>query len=135
MLTQFTRDNGGTVILPCSHRAPGTPRRGVEYKHLVFAEGPAGSVVFFNDSVWHGGGANVTKDKHRIGLGIAYFPNWLDPGTTNWHLMRRSVRDRMPPLVRRMNKHVVEDTGETIDARHYDRWVAVPNEVSSSVPT
>jgi ectoine hydroxylase-related dioxygenase (phytanoyl-CoA dioxygenase family) len=131
MLTEFTRENGGTVLLPCSQRAPTTPRKEVQYKHLVYAEGPPGSVVFFNDSTWHGGGANVTADKHRIGLGIAYFPSWLDPGTTNWRLMRRSVCDRMPPLVQQMNKHVVEDDVEMTDARNYDRWIAAPKSIAS----
>ena len=31
------------------------------------------------------------------------------PAAGDWHLMKRSVRERMPPLVQQMNKHVVED--------------------------
>ncbi len=109
MLTDFTLENGATRLMPFSHHSRRVPRGGVDYKHLVAAEGPAGSIVIFHGSVWHRGGANVTADKQRVGLGVTYYASWMDPAAGDWHLMKCSVRDRMPPLVQQMNTHVVED--------------------------
>ncbi len=106
MLSEFTRENGGTVILPFSHHSRRLPRPGVAYKHLVAAEGSPGSIVIFNGSIWHGTGSNVTKDNQRIGLSIAYHAAWLKH---SWPFMKRSVHNRMPPMIQEMNKHVVED--------------------------
>jgi len=55
-LTDFTNANGGTRIVPGSHkwdRAP-VPGEQVDY---VTVEMPAGSVVVYHGSLWHGGGA------------------------------------------------------------------------------
>jgi len=109
MLTGFTRDNGATLLLPFSHHSRRLPRSGVEYRNFVAAEGPPGSIVIFNGSIWHAGGANVTKDKHRVGLSTGYFATWMDPAAGGWHLMRRSVRDRMPSEVQKMNRHVADE--------------------------
>ena len=45
MLTEFTHENGGTRVMPFSHRSRRTPRSGIQYRHLVTAEGPPGSIV------------------------------------------------------------------------------------------
>jgi ectoine hydroxylase-related dioxygenase (phytanoyl-CoA dioxygenase family) len=108
MLTDFVKENGATQLIPFSHHSRRVPRGGVEYKHFVTAEGPAGSVVVFHGSIWHRGGANFTTDKHRMGLSAGYFASWMDPAAGGWHLMKRSVRDRQPPLVQQMNRRVVE---------------------------
>jgi ectoine hydroxylase-related dioxygenase (phytanoyl-CoA dioxygenase family) len=109
MLTEFTKENGGTVLIPFSQFSRRVPRPGVQYRHLVYAEGPPGSIVIFKGNIWHGGGANTTPDKHRVGVSSGFYATWLDPSAvTNWHLMKRSVRDRMPPMVQEMNRNVVD---------------------------
>ncbi|MCZ6680209.1 MAG: phytanoyl-CoA dioxygenase family protein [Candidatus Poribacteria bacterium] len=108
MLTDFTLENGATQLMPFSHHSRRLPRRGVEYEHLVTAEGPAGSIVIFHGAIWHRGGANVTSDKRRMGVSSGFHASWMDPAAGGWYLMKRSVRDRMPTQVQRMNRHVVE---------------------------
>ena len=44
MLTDFTLENGATRLMPFSHHSRRVPRAGVDYKHLVAAEGP-GDIV------------------------------------------------------------------------------------------
>ena len=39
---------------------------------------PAGSVLFYRGSVWHGGGANTT-DRARLGVILEYVASWLRP--------------------------------------------------------
>jgi ectoine hydroxylase-related dioxygenase (phytanoyl-CoA dioxygenase family) len=74
-LTEFTADNGGTVVYPGSHRWEDhrTPTAGDE---VVSAEMSAGSVLVYYGSVYHGGGAN-RSEQDRIGIGLAYTLGWL----------------------------------------------------------
>ncbi len=57
MIDAFTEDNGATRFLPGSQ---GRPEVGAEPLGLYQACGPAGSMVLYNGSVWHGHGANLT---------------------------------------------------------------------------
>jgi ectoine hydroxylase-related dioxygenase (phytanoyl-CoA dioxygenase family) len=107
MLTDFTRENGATLLLPCSHHSRRVPRPEVNYKHLVAAEGPAGSIVIFHGAIWHGAGANVTRDEQRVGISSGFHAAWMDPAAGGgWHLMQRSVWERMPTRVQDMNKRL-----------------------------
>ncbi len=75
-LTDFTRDNGATVVVPGSHTwdAGREPRD----DELACAEMGAGSALLYTGRVIHGGGANQT-DQTRIGLYFGYIPTWLRP--------------------------------------------------------
>jgi ectoine hydroxylase-related dioxygenase (phytanoyl-CoA dioxygenase family) len=108
VLDDLTRDMGATLYHPFSHHAPRLPRAGVEYKYLVPVEAPAGSVVVHHGALWHRFGANTTKDRSRVGVMSGYIPAWLDPHAVGWQLMKRGVRDRLPPAVRDMNRRVAE---------------------------
>jgi ectoine hydroxylase-related dioxygenase (phytanoyl-CoA dioxygenase family) len=67
MLDDFTPQNGATRFVPGSQLAAERPS-GIE---PVPACGPAGSVIVYNGSVWHGHGANVT-DRPRRSIQGAY---------------------------------------------------------------
>ena len=38
---------------------------------------PAGSVMMFHGSLWHGGGANTTADEWRLGVNVQYCPGFV----------------------------------------------------------
>jgi ectoine hydroxylase-related dioxygenase (phytanoyl-CoA dioxygenase family) len=63
-LSDFTRENGGTHIVPGSHRFERRPTRG-DNPETLQVEMPAGSVLFYNGSLWHGGGANHSTHRRR----------------------------------------------------------------------
>src|SRR5207253_11386151 len=107
-LNDLTRDMGATLYLPFSHHAPRGPRTGVSYRYLVGVEAPAGSVLIHHGALWHHFGANTTRDKARVGFMGGYFPHWMDPVAAGWQPMKRSVRDRLPQAVQRMNTHVID---------------------------
>ena len=58
-LTDFTEANGATRIIPGSHLRDHSPDFGAPYDSIA-AEMPAGSVLVWHGSLWHGGGANTT---------------------------------------------------------------------------
>ncbi len=68
MLDDFTKEIGATRVIPGTHRSGlALPPEGLELKHVVTAEAPAGSVLVFNGQTWHGGGVNHT-DHNRHAL-------------------------------------------------------------------
>jgi ectoine hydroxylase-related dioxygenase (phytanoyl-CoA dioxygenase family) len=74
-LSDFTRANGGTHIVPGSHRFGRRPARGDKHESLQ-VEMPAGSVLFYNASLWHGGGANDTTQR-RLAIVVNYCAGFL----------------------------------------------------------
>lgn len=75
-LTDFTADNGATRLVPGSHRADRAPQPFGEPAETVAAEMAAGSVLVFDGSIWHGGGANRTEAP-RLGLAMNYCAGWI----------------------------------------------------------
>ena len=67
MLDDFTPGNGATRFVPGSQLSAERPTFDVS----VPACGPAGSVIVYNGSVWHGHGANAT-DRPRRSIQGAY---------------------------------------------------------------
>lgn len=74
-ISDFTIDNGGTQIVPGSHKWGAD--RTAEPDEIVRAEMPAGSVLFWLGGTLHGGGANVTNDDWRYGIVLTYTLDWL----------------------------------------------------------
>ena len=74
-ISDFTADNGGTQLVPGSHRW--SADRVAEPSEIVRAEMPAGSVLFWLGGTLHGGGANVTDDDWRYGIVLTYTLGWL----------------------------------------------------------
>ena len=68
-LTDFTAENGGTNIIPGSHRWD--DERIPDPSEAVPAEMKAGSAAIFLGSTYHGGGANRTENAFRIGFTMA----------------------------------------------------------------
>lgn len=73
----FTADNGATVLLPGSNRW-GDERHPTDQDPRTTAEMPPGSCVFFVGTLWHGGGANTSRQP-RLALTAQYCRPWLRP--------------------------------------------------------
>jgi ectoine hydroxylase-related dioxygenase (phytanoyl-CoA dioxygenase family) len=73
-LDDFTEANGATHVVPGSHKW--IERLPDGSTATVRAVMPAGSLMFFLGSVFHGGGANTT-DRPRLGVIIEYVVGWL----------------------------------------------------------
>ncbi len=83
MLSSFTRENGGTLIVPGSHRSPDNPTadNGVPpdepYPTEMNVSGSAGSVLVMDSRLWHATAAN-TSTAPRVAVVVRYAPWWLN---------------------------------------------------------
>lgn len=57
-IDDFTEENGATVVIPRSHLWPDRLPEESETKGALSAVMPAGSMLFFLGTLWHGGGQN-----------------------------------------------------------------------------
>jgi ectoine hydroxylase-related dioxygenase (phytanoyl-CoA dioxygenase family) len=74
-ITDFTEKNGGTRVVPGSHRFDHSPG----YKEpceSVAIEMKKGSVLVYDGSLWHGGGANES-DSRRVGIAMNYCAGYV----------------------------------------------------------
>lgn len=69
-ITDFTRENGATLVIPGSHRWD--DHRKPEISETIPAVMSAGSALLFVGSTFHAGGCNVTTDQYRTGLTMTF---------------------------------------------------------------
>ena len=72
-LSDFTEANGGTRIVPGSHRKPGAVDPAAA---SIAVEMPRGSVLLWDGQLWHGGGANRTGEP-RFGVSLNFCRGWI----------------------------------------------------------
>lgn len=100
-LTDFTPDNGATRLVPGSHRAERRPRSGEQPDGAVEAVMPAGSVLVYNGSLWHGGGPNRSGAPRR-GIVCNYCAGWVRQEEGQPLALTRAQVAAFPPRLRRM---------------------------------
>jgi ectoine hydroxylase-related dioxygenase (phytanoyl-CoA dioxygenase family) len=74
-IDDFTEENGGTRVIPGSHKRAENPDMLATHdvKPTVMKRG---SVLIYNGSVWHGGGANLSSER-RVAIAIGYCVGWM----------------------------------------------------------
>jgi ectoine hydroxylase-related dioxygenase (phytanoyl-CoA dioxygenase family) len=75
-ITDFTRENGATNVVPGSVGPDWPDDRRPTPDEIGYAEMSAGSVLIYSGAVFHGGGEN-TSNGDRIGINITYALGWL----------------------------------------------------------
>ncbi len=98
-LTDFTRENGATQVVPGSHLWDG--KRQPEPDEIAYAEMKAGSVLIFTGTVIHGGGANRTGED-RLGALLHYAPNWLRQQENQYLSCPPDIAATLDPALRRL---------------------------------
>jgi ectoine hydroxylase-related dioxygenase (phytanoyl-CoA dioxygenase family) len=79
-LSDFTRENGATVVVTGSQAYPPGLVRGhdVTDAEVAYSEMSAGSGMIYSGKVIHGAGANTT-DGWRYGMHVSFVVGWLRP--------------------------------------------------------
>jgi ectoine hydroxylase-related dioxygenase (phytanoyl-CoA dioxygenase family) len=133
MLTDFSSANGGTFIIPGSHRHTDNPAgetlggfdRDGPHPQQLQVTGSAGSVLLYDSRLWHAVAPNVSSEA-RVALIIRFAPWWLNltptirgtpdhermvaaTGGKNYDAVPivRDVFDRLPPAVQPLYQHFV----------------------------
>jgi ectoine hydroxylase-related dioxygenase (phytanoyl-CoA dioxygenase family) len=73
-LTDFTKENGATRVIPGSHLWEDKLR--LSHDKTIPAEMPRGSILLYAGSTYHGGGGN-NSDARRTGINIDYAASFL----------------------------------------------------------
>lgn len=83
MLTDFSAENGGTLIVPGSHRLPDNPSSSnggaceAPHPNEVNVTGTAGSVFLYDSRLWHSVAPNRSRQP-RVAISVRYAPWWLN---------------------------------------------------------
>lgn len=98
-VTDFTKENGATRVVPGSHLWE--DGRGAHEGEITYAEMKAGSVILYTGSVIHSGGANVS-DGDRIGINITYSLGWLRQEENQYLSCPPEIAATLPEDLRRL---------------------------------
>lgn len=104
MLDEFRSDNGATRFVPGSHTwhtIPGDTMKdpAADHERQLLACGPAGSVIVYNGSIWHGHSANRTGEPRRSIQG-AYVRRDAEAAINQTARIRQKTLGRIGPLAK-----------------------------------
>lgn len=128
-LDDFTEENGGTRIVPGSHRflrAWHLPRLD-KWESAVM---PRGSALFYLGSMWHGGGANNSNEP-RMGLINVYSLGWLRQESNQYLNHPPEIAARFAPRLRALLGYAPHGVGDDQCGSYRGdcpAWVAEPPE-------
>jgi ectoine hydroxylase-related dioxygenase (phytanoyl-CoA dioxygenase family) len=97
-ITDFTERNGGTHLVPGSHRWPAD--RKASEGEVCAAEMPAGSVLLWMGGTLHGAGANRSDNEWRYGIFASYSCAWLRQEENMYLDVPREVARDLPKEIR-----------------------------------
>jgi hypothetical protein len=109
-LSDFTAENGGTRVVPGSHRFLRSWHL-PDLSNWDNAVMPKGSAVFYLGSTWHGGGAN-DSNAPRLGLVNSYCLGWLRPEVNMYLSTPPEVAARYGPRLRALLGYMAHDSGD-----------------------
>ena len=98
-VTDFTKENGATRVVPGSHLWE--DGRGAHEEEITYVEMKAGSVIIYTGSVIHSGGANVSA-ADRVGINITYSLGWLRQEENQYLSCPPEVAASLPPDLQRL---------------------------------
>lgn len=109
-LSDFSRENGATRVVPGSHRF-------IRSWHLPdvsnweSAAMPKGSALFYMGSTWHGGGANKSNGP-RTGLINTYSLGWLRQESNQYLMTPPEIAVGFSPRLRALLGYTPHGTGD-----------------------
>jgi len=122
-VNDFSEGNGATRVIPGSHQL--ADKLQFSEADTLAAEMPAGSLVFYTGSLYHGAGAN-RSDHVRHGLNLTYALGWLRQEENQYLSVPPEIARSLPdPLLRLIGYArgayalgYVDDVRDPLDALH-----------------
>jgi hypothetical protein len=113
----FTRDNGGTRVVPGSHRWPDRTLSPIEQfmqppptpEQIAYAEMSAGSAVVYTGGTIHAGGSNTTAVPRR-GAHLSYCLGWLRTEENNYLAVPPAIAAKLPRQAQELLGYSVHDS-------------------------
>lgn len=104
MVDAFDAENGATRFVPGSHLQPRDPSQAIADRNNVHEQqalacGPAGSIIIFNGSAWHGHTAN-RSDRRRRSLQGHFIPRLAKASVDHHARMRPEVLARIGDIAK-----------------------------------
>ncbi len=115
-IDDFTEANGATIVVPGSHTwVDRAPTADDPVRRAVM---PAGSVMFFVGSAFHGGGANTT-DRPRLGIILEYVVAWLRQQENQYLAVPRQTARELPTRLQELLGYNIHgNLIGNVDGRH-----------------
>ena len=98
-LDDFTADNGATRFLPASHNVH---TEAAPEGEVAVAEMTAGSVLIYDGSLWHGGGASIAKGARRRCVNNLFTRQWLRQQDNMYLSIPKETAINLPKLMQRL---------------------------------
>ena len=99
-LDDFDIENGATHIVPYSHRWH--DRRPDQSIDTLQVEMKSGTMLMWEGGLWHGGGANESKDRERLGFFMSHQVAYLRPQEIQLVSVPREEVRKMPEKLQRL---------------------------------
>jgi ectoine hydroxylase-related dioxygenase (phytanoyl-CoA dioxygenase family) len=120
----FTKENGATRLIPKSQNW--TDRVPTGKEKFVYAEMPAGSVMFYPGNAWHSGGANETN-KPRLGVILEYVAAWLRAQENHILAVPRETVEQLPERLQELlGYNIFPPFLGYVDGRNPRRYISEP---------
>jgi ectoine hydroxylase-related dioxygenase (phytanoyl-CoA dioxygenase family) len=103
-LSDFTAENGATVVVPGSHLVDAEHSRsivGSPTDDPAYAVMPAGSGMIYTGKVLHGAGHNASTS-WRYGLHVSFVVGWLRPEEASPLMVDQTRAAQLPPRAREL---------------------------------
>jgi len=113
-LDPFTSTNGATTLIPGSHLWPDTRRP--QRSEMIQAIMPPGSMIYFLNTIWHSGGANISG-KPRRSLTVQYCQPWIRTFENMTVAMGWEDLDQVPKRLLQLMGFSVHDFMGYVDGR------------------
>lgn len=97
----FTRDNGGTLVVPGTHQRSAAPAQEYLQATAVPVECPAGAMLVFDSTLWHAAGANVSG-RDRLGINHQFTRSYLKQQIDYVRALGDAVVQRLAPRTQQL---------------------------------
>ena len=99
-LDDYDLENGATHIVPYSHKWHDRPvDQSVETLRVIMR---SGTLLMWEGGLWHGGGANTSKDRERLGFFMSHNVAYLRPQEIQLLSVPREVARKLPEKLLRL---------------------------------